>query len=79
MAVVIHSYVEPDFINMEANIPYDNADCELCKFAEKTRLMDGGEGILCPVRLFDIEKLRCFVPGEEYYKRKYANERTDDI
>ena len=78
MAIVIHTYVEPDFNNMEGIIPYDGADCELCRFAERTKLLDGGEGIDCPVRLFDIQKLRCFVPGEEYYK-VHANEHTDDI
>ena len=76
--IVVHDYVGPDFNNMEASIPYDDAACELCRFAERTKLLDGGEGIVCPVRLFDIEKLRCFVPGEEYYK-VHADERTDNI
>lgn len=61
--VIIHSYAEPDLNDLKEN---KYADCRNCVMAEKTPLLDGGEGYLCKASLYDIKTLACFVPKEGY-------------
>ena len=58
--VIIHNYTEPDLLNLTPN---SIADCRNCMLAEKTQLLDGGEGYLCKASLYNIETLACFVPA----------------
>lgn len=57
--IIIHQYSEPDLLNL---IPNKNADCCNCMMAEKTPLLEGGEGYLCKASLYNIKTLSCFVP-----------------
>lgn len=58
MAVVIHSFVEKNLKRLKRN---KEADCTTCAFAEKTKLVDGGEGYLCKAALYDSKTLACYV------------------
>lgn len=57
--VVVHQYVKPDLKRLERN---EKADCSKCMMAERTPLLDGGEGYLCKASLYDTKTLACFVP-----------------
>lgn len=59
--VIIHRYVEPNLRKLKRN---KNAECGKCMMAEKTHLLDGGEGYLCNAALYDIKTLACFIPNE---------------
>ena len=61
--VIIHKYGEPDLKKLRVN---KSAECRNCMMAEKTPLLDGGEGYLCKASLYDIKTLACFVPKEGY-------------
>ena len=39
--VIVHKYVEPNFKKLKKN---ENADCTNCVLAEKTPLLEGGDG-----------------------------------
>ena len=60
--VIVHRYEEPNLKKLKKN---KNVDCCNCMMAEKTSLIDGGEGYLCHASLYDIETLACFVPKAE--------------
>ena len=59
--VIVHKYVEPNLKKLKKN---ESADCTNCILAEKTPLLDGGEGYLCKAALYDIKTLACYVPKE---------------
>lgn len=59
--VIVHKYVEPNLKKLKKN---ENADCTSCILAEKTPLLEGGEGYLCKAALYDIKTLACYVPKE---------------
>lgn len=58
--VIVHQYVEANLKRLKRN---KNADCSKCMMAEKTPLLDGGEGYLCKAALYDVKTLACFVPA----------------
>lgn len=60
--VIVHRYEEPNLKKLKKK---QNADCCNCMMAEKTRLIDGGEGYLCHASLYDTKTLACFVPKAE--------------
>lgn len=59
--VVIHKYAEPDLAHPQEN---SCADCAKCLLAEKTKILDGEDGLLCKAALYDVETLQCFIPKE---------------
>lgn len=59
MAVIVHSFVPQNPKWLKKN---KDADCTKCRFAKKTALIDGGEGYVCKVALFDTKTLACFAP-----------------
>lgn len=61
-SVIIHRYEEPDLKKLTKN---EDAVCCNCMMAEKTRLIEGGDGYLCKAALYDIKTLACYVPKEE--------------
>ena len=56
--VIVHRYEKRNLKKLKKN---EGADCCNCMMAEKTRLIDGGEGYLCNASLYDIKTLACFV------------------
>ena len=57
--VIVHRFVEQKVKNLKRN---EYADCTKCALSERTKLMDGEEGLLCHAALYDIKTLACFIP-----------------
>ena len=64
--VIVHRYVEANLKKLKKN---KNANCCNCMMAEKTPLVDGGEGYLCKAALYDIKTFACFVPKEVEHEK----------
>lgn len=61
MATIIHKY---DIKNMRKLTRNKEADCTTCKFAEKSRTVDGIDEYICEAALYDIKTLSCYVKRE---------------